>query len=192
MGPCLLLPGTGDIPAYRAWHGGDLLLTPASHLLWPRRTHTVLLEMTLPSQGCNLLCKGRRQHFEGCSSVMWITRGVSQGRPGTAAWLRCGSCPPGAGGTKANAPQQHPFPCCPHAGDAHHSSVGQSPGACTTCGVFEGSSAWPEHGVPNRHSLWPVPIPKAPQVSLLGVSSLGSKPKQYIFSILSPRNARLV
>lgn len=59
-----------------------------------------------------------------------------------------------------------------------------------TCGFFEGSLAWPEPGGPNRHSEWP--IPSAPQVSPLGVSSLGSKPKRYIFPILSPRNARLV
>lgn len=54
--PCVI---TGEIPAHQGWRGGDLLLTPASHFPWSRRTHALLLEMTLPSQGCNLLCKKR-------------------------------------------------------------------------------------------------------------------------------------
>ena len=59
-----------------------------------------------------------------------------------------------------------------------------------TCGIFEGTLAGPEPRVPNRHSEWP--IPRAPQVSPVRASSLGGKLKQYIFPILSPRNARLV
>lgn len=74
-------PGTPlllNILCDAAQHGGDpsmdmaqrRLLAPASPLLWPSRTHALLLEMTLPIEGCNLLCKSQNcQNSEGCSSV---------------------------------------------------------------------------------------------------------------------------
>lgn len=95
----------------------------------------------------------------GCSiypACLWMEKGRQRtalaGRPGMAVWLHGRSCPPGGGGTKASVPQQHPSRCCPMQEDAHHSSAGQSQGACMTYGVFEGSLAWSEPRVPNGHS----------------------------------------
>lgn len=75
----------GEIPTYQARHGEDPL-TPAFCLLWPRRTHGLHLE-TAAGQGCNLLCKTQR--FEGCSSVMWITRGISKSGEDESSVKRC-------------------------------------------------------------------------------------------------------
>lgn len=138
----------------------------------------------IAGRGCNLLCKTRR--FEGCFSVMWITRGISKSgedessvkrclaRGGSVhpvfRWRREGSvAPPSLRDMGVqNAPQQHPSRCRPHAGTLTAAQPARPAGFSRAPWLGQSMEFPPDTASPS---------PGHPQVSPHGASSLGSEPK---------------